>query len=111
MPTIVRPLVPLGVSDQAITTLVSLNALTTEYLEEFGLAKVVSDPKETLVPETVPTIALALAPSVLSRKTITNFVSDKRVAILTAFKLVWPPANVTVLPKLIDVPETVPTTA
>ena len=63
VPTIARPRPLLGVSDQAITTFVSLNALTVAYLEEFGVAKVTADPKETLVPEIVPTIDLALEPS------------------------------------------------
>ena len=72
VPTIARPRPLVGVSDQAITTFVSLNALTAAYLEEFGVANAAAVPKETLVPETVPTIALALLLSEASSKAITN---------------------------------------
>ena len=49
---------------------------------------VAGDPKDKLVPDTVPTIALALLLSEASSKAITNVVSVKRAALPKSFMLV-----------------------
>tara|TARA_R100000995_G_C3418106_1_gene92594 strand:+ start:330 stop:563 length:234 start_codon:yes stop_codon:yes gene_type:complete len=71
--------------------------------------KATSDPKLIDVPLTVPTIALPLVLSLLSAKTITDLLLllSKTALILVEF----PELKTTSLPKLIDVPLTVPTIA
>ena len=84
---------------------------TILYLDEFAELKTVAEPNDILVPETVPTIAVAALLLEASSYTITTLVEDKAVMGFTEFRFVCPVSKVAMVPKLIEVPDIVPTAA